>query len=416
MTFSSLLFPFFLAIAFAFCGCIKSKVDSQKLNSNQTSREKVLLVSAEQTGVFNTGGLGHTVASLAQALEQGGIDTDVLMPFYSEITPTIRDTAHRTSQSFTVTLNALPGRQGEATFTFDLYSHDNPQSGVRTWLLKHEGNGTQGGLFDNTPRPGEARRYTNQDEGEAFLAFNKAAAQFVDKHEHTIVNIHDWHAGFVRNGVKDRSKRFLLTISNMGYQGLFEGSLAGRAGMGPDDFQKTTEFYGKFNFLKHGITTSDMVLTVAPNYLREIATARFGSGLEGLVQQTAREFRISAILNGTDVESWNPQRQFHKSIVHTFHPEDLSGKEKGKALLQAELGLRISERTPLVCMTSRIADQKGYAYLTEALATVAQRRDVQFVILGDGEPRYLAKVEELAKNFPGKVLHKAFDAVPCHSG
>jgi starch synthase len=391
-------------------GCIKPNAAPPKSRALNKSAEKILIVSAEQTGVFNTGGLGHTVESLAKALENGGMDTDVLMPFYSDIEPAIRNKTRKALQSFEVTLNEVPGRQSRTSYKFDLYYYDNLQTGVRTWLLKHEGTTEQSGLFSNLRPQNEAKRYTNQNEGEAFLAFNKAAAQFIDGHDHSIINIHDWHSGFVRNAVTDRKKRFLFTISNIGYQGLFDGGLSQRAGMSPEEFWKTTEFYGKFNFMKHGITTSDMVLTVAPNYLREIATERFGGGLHGLVNKLAREFRISAILNGTDTESWNPVRQFHKDIVHTFSSDNLTGKSKGKARLQTTLGLNVSAATPLICLTSRLADQKGYAYLIGSLDAVATKRNVQFVILGDGEPRYVAQVKALAEKHPRKVVFRSFDA------
>ena len=78
----------------------------------------------------------------------------------------------------------------------------------------------------------------------------------------------------------------LLTIHNLGYQGIFAPQVAARnrtgsALMNPDQL----EFFGDVNFLKAGIAWSDAVSTVSKGYAREIQTPEYGFGLDGFLRR-----------------------------------------------------------------------------------------------------------------------------------
>jgi hypothetical protein len=50
-----------------------------------SEKPKILIVSPEQKGILQLGGLGHATADLARSLKLEGYDVEVLMPFYLEM-------------------------------------------------------------------------------------------------------------------------------------------------------------------------------------------------------------------------------------------------------------------------------------------------------------------------------------------
>src|SRR5438445_787602 len=83
------------------------------------------------------------------------------------------------------------------------------------------------------------------------------------------------------------------------------------------------------------IARADIVSTVSPRYAKEILTAEFGEGLEGLLQQ--RKADVRGIVNGIDTEVFDPSRDPH--IAAPFSADDRRGKAACKAALQTEGGL-----------------------------------------------------------------------------
>ena len=100
----------------------------------------------------------------------------------------------------------------------------------------------------------------------------------------------------------------MLTIHNIGYQGVFSAAAA-RHDLGLGDsthlLHQEDLALGRINSLKHGVLYADSVTTVSPTYAREIATPQYGMGLDGVMR--ARSDGVVGILNGVDYEEWNPQ-------------------------------------------------------------------------------------------------------------
>jgi len=113
-------------------------------------------------------------------------------------------------------------------------------------------------------------------------------------------------------------------------------------------------------------------------------------------------------LNGVDYHLWNPATD--QALVKRYSRNTLSLRPPNKTALQKEIGLPQDENIPLLGITTRLDAQKGIDILAEALPQLMEI-DCQIVILGTGDPRYHAILQELAKKYPKKIgLKLGFDA------
>jgi starch synthase len=90
-------------------------------------------------------------------------------------------------------------------------------------------------------------------------------------------------------------------------------------------------------------------------------------------------------LNGVDYSIWNPETD--RFIARNYSAADFSGKQACKEALQKIYGLPPRPEVPLLGIISRLADQKGFDLLTEVFDYL-MAFDVQFVLLGTGDPEY----------------------------
>jgi len=170
----------------------------------------------------------------------------------------------------------------------------------------------------------------------------------------------------------------VLTIHNMQYQGVFYSGVMDV--LGSWEYYFDYEFNGKVNFLKGGIYLSDMITTVSEGYAREIQTTEFAYGLEGVVRD--RKDDLVGILNGVDYEEWDPETDMY--IAKNYSINDLSGKMVCKKELQKRFNLPVRD-VPIFGFIARLVHQKGADILAEAIYKILSL-DLQFVLLGNGEP------------------------------
>jgi starch synthase len=159
-----------------------------------------------------------------------------------------------------------------------------------------------------------------------------------------VLHLHDWQTALCAVYLKALAQEYkglghlktLLTLHNVGYQGVFPGEQFAKLGLPPSLFSPSgLEFYGSVNCLKGGIIFSDAVSTVSPTYAKEIMTKDFGCGLEGVL--AGRIDGVQGITNGIDGAAWNPETDTYLPAHYTA--ADLSGKRACKRALQRELGL-----------------------------------------------------------------------------
>jgi starch synthase len=367
---------------------------------------RVLMVTPEATPFAHTGGLGEVLSALPGELAGLGIEIDVLMPKYRGITPEKLD-IRKIGPDITVTLNDRdkPGR---------FWEHNDPR-GCRFLFLENEEYYDREGLY-GTPK-GDF-----DDNAERFVFLARAAIEMciASGITYDVFHSHDWQSALTSVYLRTLfagepsldSAAAVLTIHNLGYQGIFWHWDMPLVGVGWEYFNpRQMEYYGNLNFLKSGIVFSDKVNTVSPGYRNEILTEEFGWGLQGVLTEKGPD--LVGILNGVDYSVWNPEAD--TVIPCQYSADDPTGKQECKALLQKRAELPIRAAAPLIGMVTRLSSQKGIDLLEDVIPTLAEH-DVQLVILGSGEKRYEDACRLLAKEHPSHVaLFLAFDQELAHT-
>lgn len=348
---------------------------------------RVIYVSTEVYPALKTGGLADVNAALPPALIEAGADVRLLLPAFPALlrAATGLTTAARLTAPFgggetcvrRAMLGAVPAYLIEADA---LYAREgNPYVGAdgRDWP-------------DNHLR---------------FALLGWVAARFadgsIDGWRPDIVHGHDWHAGLApaylaaRGGARPAS---VFTVHNLGYQGEFPAQLFGALALPPPFFSmQGLEFFGKVNFMKAGLHYADRITTVSPTYAREIQTAEFGFGMEGLLR--SRAGALSGILNGVDRTVWNPACDTR--IAARYDARDAAGKRACTAALRAECGLA-DGAGPLFGVVSRLTGQKGIDLVLDALPALLAA-DARLVVLGTGDGALERRVREAAAQYRGRV-------------
>jgi starch synthase len=189
------------------------------------------------------------------------------------------------------------------------------------------------------------------------------------------------------------SARSVLTLHNVGYQGVFADSVLAEHGFGTLEqvMPADARAGGGTNFLRAGVRAADRVTTVSPTYAEEIRRPEFGLGLEDVLR--ARGNELVGILNGVDYGVWSPDRD--PFLAHHYDAADLAPKRRLKEALLARLKLAPNADAPLVGVVSRLVAQKGIDLLAAVLPTLLQETNATFALLGNGDA---ALATELRRN------------------
>jgi starch synthase len=162
------------------------------------------------------------------------------------------------------------------------------------------------------------------------------------------------------------------------------------------------EYWGRVNYMKVGLEFADMISTVSPRYAREIqSSGEFGYGLEGVLARRNGDLR--GILNGIDVDVWNPSTDPH--LPEHYDADHLANKAKVRSELARACGFP-DNGLPIIGMVSRLAEQKGFD-LMEVAADELLKLDARFAILGAGAPRYVELIRGLATGHPQRFYYRA---------
>jgi starch synthase len=359
----------------------------------------IVLAASEAVPYAKTGGLADVAGALPVELVKLGHRVTLVLPGYQGLWR-----GHRfrpISNSFRISIGGMPV---EVSLEEELVSVAGVSHPLRVLAVRCDSFFDRPGLYQD--RDGDY-----PDNLDRFTLFSSAVVKAVDilsagpDEVVDILHLHDWQtalcAVYLNAIAKERRRRHpktLLTIHNIGYQGIFPGAQFSRTGLDPSVFTPNAlEFYGSVNCLKGGIIFSDAVSTVSETYAKEIMTAEFGCGLEGVLAN--RPGTVQGITNGIDSAVWNPETDPYLP-VH-YGAGDLSGKRLCKQAVQRELGLP-NRDVPLLAVIGRLTPQKGFDLFLNIMSELVAL-DVQITVLGTGDRQLEQEFLRAKAQYPNQV-------------
>ncbi|MDR1287545.1 MAG: glycogen synthase [Treponema sp.] len=347
---------------------------------------KILMVSSEAVPYAKTGGLADTVSSLSAALAALDHDVRIVIPRYYSIDKN--------------GLEQLPGAMGvpmggceEWSAVYTGLLPGSPKKPVRVYFIDHEAFFGRDGIYGTPSEPDFL------DNPRRFSFFCRAAFQLCRKTGWypDVLHAHDWPAAMAavylkfaerirqsRGGFEKTSS--LLTIHNLGYQGIYSRDNFDYTGLGWDVFYDAGfEDWNMMNLLKAGLYSADRLNTVSPNYASETMTGELGFRLDGVLRYRSADY--SGILNGIDDSVWNPGKDPYLKDHYTA--DNMAGKAKAREALQKEFSLPPGKNFPIIGMVTRLTGQKGVGELFGpgygSAWSICRDMDLQMVLLGSGE-------------------------------
>lgn len=350
---------------------------------------KILFTASECVPFVKTGGLADVVGALAPVLAKQGHDVRVLLPLYSAIPQQYVEKMVHVAD-FEVQLGWRRQYCGIEMLE---------QDGVIWYFM------------DNKFYFGRSYIYgLGGDEYERYGFFCRGALNALPilGFQPDVIHAHDWQSGMIPALLKIQyahlpfyaGMKTMFTIHNLQYQGIFginqvQDVLGLGDGLWTDD---KLECYGCANFMKAALVYSDLITTVSPSYSEEIQTAYYGERLDGLLR--ARKNEVYGVLNGIDMVDYDPA--IDNRIAATYTVDDLTNKAICKKELQEKLGLDVDPNVPIIGMVGRLSNQKGLD-LVDYVMHDLMKQNVQLVVLGMGESRYVNLFSWAEGEFKGKV-------------
>jgi starch synthase len=347
------------------------------------------MAASEAVPYAKTGGLADAVSALSLALAKLGEEVRIVVPRYYSIN---REELSRLEGAMGVPVGG--GEEWCAVYTAEMAGSPK-KNPVKVYFIDHENFFGRDGIYGSPWEPDFL------DNPRRFTFFCRAVFQLCRKIQWfpDILHAHDWPAALAPVFLKFWERPLgpegefaktssVLTIHNLGYQGIYSKDNYGYTNLGWDVFYNAGfEDWTMMNLLKAGLYSADKLNTVSPHYAEETKTQAHGFRLDEVLRYRSADY--SGILNGIDTSVWNPGNDPHIPLPYTV--KNLKeGKKAAKAALQKELGLPPDEDVPVIGMVTRLTDQKGVGELFGpgygSAWSICRDMNIQMLLLGSGDP------------------------------
>lgn len=353
---------------------------------------KILFAASECVPFVKTGGLADVCGALPKEFDKSYWDVRVVLPNYSCIPEEYRNKFEYVTHFY----------MSAGEYIQDKY----------VGVLKYEYQGITYYFIDNQEYFDSILPYGDvRYDIEKFTFFDKAVLSMLPliDFQPQIIHCHDWQTGLIPVYLKNEFQgnpffwgmKSVMTIHNLKFQGVWDiKTMKNLSGLSDDLFSADKlEFKKDANMLKGGLVYADYITTVSDTYAKEIQSAYYGEGLEGLL--SARHFDMQGIVNGIDYEVYNPQTD--PKIYTNYSSEDFRTKKwKNKVKLQEDLGLTVDKKKYMIGLISRLTDQKGLDLVDRVIEGIIDEH-TQLVIIGTGEERYENMFRHFAWKYGDKI-------------
>jgi len=367
----------------------------------QKDKIKILMLAAEMSPLAKAGGLADVVGSLPTALSKLNCEVCIMLPKYGVIS--------EEKYSLKKIRENLIIKSNKKNKSINIYQTQLKDNNINIYLI------------DIPEYFSDKEKIYYGNGAEKYLLFSLSALCSLEAigYKPDIIHCHDFHTGLIPDILEYASSseeksielglnydyikdiKTLYTIHNLNYQGKTELETLSTGNLSSDSLHSLRKDAqdGDINFMVQGIINADLVNTVSPTYAKEICNSTYGAGLERVI--LANQSKMSGILNGIDVDFFNPETD--KFIYKNYNFSSISDKVENKIKLQEYLGLPVDENKIMIGFVSRLAWQKGVELFSSELV---EKLDAQFVFLGTGEEKYETYLIDLANKFSDKVSAK----------
>jgi starch synthase len=372
----------------------------------------ILFVTSEVYPFAKTGGLADVSYSLPLALRELGHDIRVMAPKYGSISER-KNRIHEINRLRDI---PIPIGETESYATVKSSSINNPRSKVQAYITTNSNYFDANKGFYSDPATG--LDYPDNDERFVFFGHSVIQTCMLLGWVPDIIHCNDWQTGILpalirlkHNDLFAKTK-IIYTIHNFGLQGDFPMKSLTKTGFSTADADALSH-KKKVNFMKAGIHFSDCITTVSPTYAKEVlADQKLSNGLSDVLK--TKPDRMVGIAHGVDLNTWNPKIDTH--LTKNYDKSSIENKAPNKetVLERFNLPIHTDRRVPLIAMVTRIIDQKGIQLILDAEKELFSK-DIQFVMLGEGDHSFYPKLEALAKKYPEKfAIRIQFDDELAH--
>ncbi|MFK8024033.1 MAG: glycogen synthase [Ilumatobacter sp.] len=332
------------------------------------SKMRVLFATAELSPVATVGGLAAAAAGLGAELRRAGHEVDLVMPDYGEI-PLVDQT------SFELDVPDWAGptvvHRGRHPVVGPLTLISTPDMARPHPYLRPDGTGWP----DNDAR---------------FFRFGRAVAALAERERPDVLHLNDWHTGSALAALGPDRPPTVVSIHNLAYQGVAGPEWRDLIGPNAEHY----EWWGGTNPLSGALALADRIVAVSPNYAAEIQTPASGFGLDGPLR--LRSDALVGILNGIDVEVWDPETDPH--LPANFTRSDIEGKAVCRTALLDRVALA-QDDVPLATVVTRLTEQKGIDLIAPLVPLLSQI-PMRLAVLGSGDAVLSARLHQLAAEHP----------------
>lgn len=344
----------------------------------------ILFATSEAAPFAKSGGLGDVSGSLPKAVKKKGIDISVIMPKYADI-----------PNKFTEKMKFLT--------EFNIYLNWRNQS-CKIYNLQHEN--VIYYFISNSYYFNREKLYGYFDEAERYLFFSRAVLESIPflKSWPDIIHCNDWQTAaipFLLNKqyrIHYHNIKTIITIHNLKYQGRYgKNTIYDILGLKPEDITSDIEYNNDVNLMKGALYNSNYITTVSPTYAEEIQYEYFGEGLDGVLRDNNR--KLIGILNGIDYDKYNPKNDKNLYVNYT---RSYNKKQENKKELLKEIGLDTQLEEPIICIISRLVEQKGLDLVAHVIFEI-MKLNTKLIILGTGEEKFEKLFKQIKNSYTSKV-------------
>jgi starch synthase len=346
------------------------------------------MVSTESNPFVKIGGLGDVVFGLSKALQKQKHNLRIILPFYKSVAEKEHDQVHFVAN--------LEVRMAWRTLQATIYKKTVHE--VEFYFVANHYYFDRDGIYG----------YADDDERWAFFVLAIRELVVFETNKPNIIHVHDYHAAMLSTVIRhyDHQKpwlsslKFGLTIHSPAYRGEIDRSKL------DDYYNLHTDLYDfghvRFNnqvsTLKAGIVDADFITTVSPTHAEELLSESSEFGLHNVLRLF--KYKFTGVLNGIDMEEWNPFSDHYLDYVFDQDNWQLS-KQKNKKTLIEQFGL-INADAPLFVMVTRLTFQKGVKLVLDNIHHFVSQ-GCQFIILGAGEWELEQSLKHMEHIYPSSV-------------